>query len=146
MTGEESGTQLHDSDLLVLVTRKLGQVQRWLELSQQQFALVELNGLDLLIQEKEGVVEEVRHLDALIERWGREHRRSPTQEELKALHELQNVLDALERSENAFVQQLQSEKQLVSRELGQLQTQTRYLKPKPSRVGQLMGLRRKPTY
>lgn len=146
MTGEESGTQLHDSDLLVLVTRKLGQVQRWLELSQQQFALVELNGLDLLIQEKEGVVEEVRHLDALIERWGREHRRSPTQEELKALRELQNVLDALERSENAFVQQLQSEKQLVSRELGQLQTQTRYLKPKPSRVGQLMGLRRKPTY
>ena len=146
MTGEKSGTQLHDSDLLVLVTRKLGQVQRWLELSQQQFALVELNGLDLLIQEKEGVVEEVRHLDALIERWGREHRRSPTQEELKALHELQNVLDALERSENAFVQQLQSEKQLVSRELGQLQTQTRYLKPKPSRVGQLMGLRRKPTY
>ena len=82
----------------------------------------------------------------MIERWGREHRRSPTQEELKALHELQNVLDALERSENAFVQQLQSEKQLVSRELGQLQTQTRYLKPKPSRVGQLMGLRRKPTY
>lgn len=146
MTGEESGTQLHDSDLLVLVTRKLGQVQRWLELSQQQFALVELNGLDLLIQEKEGVVEEVRHLDALIERWGREHRRSPTQEELKALRELQNVLDALERSENAFVQQLQSEKQLVSRELDQLQTQTRYLKPKPSRVGQLMGLRRKPTY
>ena len=146
MTGEESGTQLHDSDLLVLVTRKLGQVQRWLELSQQQCALVELNGLDLLIQEKEGVVEEVRHLDALIERWGREHRRSPTQEELKALHELQNVLDALERSENAFVQQLQSEKQLVSRELGQLQTQTRYLKPKPSRVGQLMGLRRKPMY
>ena len=146
MTGEESGTQLHDSDLLVLVTHKLGQVQRWLELSQQQFALVELNGLDLLIQEKEGVVEEVRHLDALIERWGREHRRSPTQEELKALRELQNVLDALERSENAFVQQLQSEKQLVSRELGQLQTQTRYLKPKPSRVGQLMGLRRKPTY
>ena len=146
MTGEKSGTQLHDSDLLVLVTRKLGQVQRWLELSQQQFALVELNGLDLLIQEKEGVVEEVRHLDALIERWGREHRRSPTQEELKALRELQNALDALERSENAFVQQLQSEKQLVSRELGQLQTQTRYLKPKPSRVGQLMGLRRKPTY
>ena len=146
MTGEEYGTQLHDSDLLVLVTRKLGQVQRWLELSQQQFALVELNGLDLLIQEKEGVVEEVRHLDALIERWGREHRRSPTQEELKALRELQNALDALERSENAFVQQLQSEKQLVSRELGQLQTQTRYLKPKPSRVGQLMGLRRKPTY
>jgi len=146
MTGEESGTQLHDSDLLVLVTRKLGQVQRWLELSQQQFALVELNGLDLLIQEKEGVVEEVRHLDALIERWGREHRRSPTQEELKTLRELQNALDALERSENAFVQQLQSEKQLVSRELGQLQTQTRYLKPKPSRVGQLMGLRRKPTY
>ena len=138
--------QLHDSDLLVLVTRKLGQVQRWLELSQQQFALVELNGLDLLIQEKEGVVEEVRHLDALIERWGREHRRSPTQEELKTLRELQNALDALERSENAFVQQLQSEKQLVSRELGQLQTQTRYLKPKPSRVGQLMGLRRKPTY
>ena len=146
MTGEKSGTQLHDSDLLVLVTRKLGQVQRWLELSQQQFALVELNGLDLLIQEKEGVVEEVRHLDALIERWGREHRRSPTQEELKTLRELQNALDALERSENAFVQQLQSEKQLVSRELGQLQTQTRYLKPKPSRVGQLMGLRRKPTY
>ena len=146
MTGEKSGTQLHDSDLLVLVTHKLGQVQRWLELSQQQFALVELNGLDLLIQEKEGVVEEGRHLDALIERWGREHRRSPTQEELKTLRELQNALDALERSENAFVQQLQSEKQLVSRELGQLQTQTRYLKPKPSRVGQLMGLRRKPTY
>ena len=146
MTSEASGTQLHDSDLLILVTRKLGQVQRWLELSQQQFALVELNGLDLLIQEKEGVVEEVRHLDALIERWGQEHRRSPTQEELKALRELQNALDALERSENAFVQQLQSEKQLVSRELGQLQTQTRYLKPKPSRVGQLMGLRRKPTY
>ena len=66
---EASGTRLHDSDLLVLVTRKLGQVQRWLELSQQQFALIELNGLDLLVQEKETVVEEVRRLDALIERW-----------------------------------------------------------------------------
>ena len=137
---EASGTRLHDSDLLVLVTRKLGQVQRWLELSQQQFALIELNGLDLLVQVKETVVEEVRRLAALIERWW------PTQEERKTLRELQTTLDALQESENAFVQRLQTEKQQVSRELGQLQTQTRYLQPKPSRVGQLLGLRRKPTY
>jgi hypothetical protein len=143
---EASGTRLHDSDLLVLVTRKLGQVQRWLELSQQQFALIELNGLDLLVQEKETVVAEVRRLDALIERWWQEHQRSPTQEERKTLRELQTTLDALQESENAFVQRLQTEKQQVSRELGQLQTQTRYLQPKPSRVGQLLGLRRKPTY
>ena len=143
---EASGTQLHDSDFLVLVTRKLGQVQRWLELSQQQFTLIELNGLDLLVQEKDTLVEEVRRLDSLIERWGQEHRRSPTQEERRALRELQNTLDALQESENAFMQRLQTEKQQVSRELGQLQTQTRYLQPKPSRVGQLLGLRRKSTY
>jgi len=138
--------KLNDSDLLVLVVRKLVQVQRWLELSQQQFALVELNGLDLLVQEKEAIVEEVRRLDALIERWGQEHQRPPTQEELRALRELQATLDALQQSENSFVAQLQTEKQQVSRELGQLQTQSRYLQPKPSRVGKLMGLRRKPTY
>jgi len=63
---EASGTQLHDSDFLVLVTRKLGQVQRWLELSQQQFTLIELNGLDLLVQEKDTLVEGVRRLDSLI--------------------------------------------------------------------------------
>ena len=62
------------------------------------------------------------------------------------LRELQVTLDALQQSENSFVAQLQTEKQQVSRELGQLQTQSRYLQPKPSRVGKLMGLRRKPTY
>ncbi len=136
--------ELADGDLVLILEHKNDLLRQWVDIGQQQLAIQELveAELELLLRQKEQLMDELRRLDKLMESWGARHPRSPNHEEVHQLRLSETLLQQIQEAEEAFMTRLQEMRQSLSKEMGRLRSHINYVQPNQSRVGRLMNLRR----
>lgn len=107
---------LVDSDLLLLLEKKLSLLEELLQLSNQQITTNEMLLWEPIFQKKDDCIENLQRIDGLIETWSRQRKRELHSKEILCLQRIKKILEQIQTAEQLFEEKVKTEQEHLSRE------------------------------
>ncbi len=136
--------KLADSDLQLLLEKKLSLLVELFQLAQAQLPLLDKPELEPVLDQKDECLEQVQKIDSLIADWQSQHTRPFNDQENQILDRIRYGLEDIWETEQKFEQRLKQEKDKVSAEMARLRnrSQVRNYLGNRSKTGKHLNLRR----
>ncbi|MBF0280858.1 MAG: hypothetical protein HQM13_23905 [SAR324 cluster bacterium] len=120
----ESKLKLSESELLLLLGKKLSSLKEFYELTKKQISSIDENELDRVIDQKDQCIAAMRKADEVIAVWHEVHTREHNEKEQVLLDSIQAGINEILDLEQQFENQLQQEKASISAEMDQLRNRS----------------------